>query len=109
MICPLFSECTTESLSHAVNTYFSKSNKLEKHLGIMPRREITPVFFHFIDVINKLLTATTGEFFLKSISLFELQKVRQHGDDLKVGGKTQRMLDCLTQDSDITVFKYSFC
>lgn len=43
MICPPFSERATESLSHAVNTYFSKWNEPEKNLGIRPGRKITPV------------------------------------------------------------------
>lgn len=76
MICPPFSARATESLSHAVNTYFSKSNELEKHLGIRPGGKITPVWFHFINIINKLLTATSGKFYLKSISLFKPQNVR---------------------------------
>lgn len=61
-------------------------------MDIRPGRKIAPVLFHFINIINKLLTATSGKFYLKSISLFELQKVRQPGDDLKVGDKAQRML-----------------
>lgn len=72
MACPSFSKRATESLSHAVNTYFSKSNEPEKHLGIRPGKKITPVLFHFINIINKLLTAASGKFYLKSISLFEL-------------------------------------
>lgn len=69
MICPPFSARATESLSHAVNTYFSKSSEPEKHLGIRPGRKITPVWFHFINIINKLLTATSGKFYLKRVSL----------------------------------------
>lgn len=60
------------SLFRSINTYISKSNKLEKHLGMMPGENSCQHFFHFVNVVSKLLIATIDESYLKSIFLFEL-------------------------------------
>lgn len=69
---PIFSECAMGSLFRSINTYISKSNKLEKHLGMMPGENSCQHFFHFVNVVSKLLIATIDESYLKSIFLFEL-------------------------------------